>query len=374
MKSINTLAFTALIVLSSCSNDDQPNPDLSNLHAEIITAHLNDLSDTDLVNLQASLINGSGENINYSEINWFSDKDGDLENRRFQDSYFLSSNHHQIRCEIRLSNDVVITETIQLQVNDDARGNWNLDDAYHGAGSEFYTHDGLVLETTHFTIYSNTTDPLKRLYISEFAEQSLTELKTLYSVNSFDFRGKVLIGHDKDDGRGFIGTYPHFSMFVGMPESGFVPLNGSWNFNIEGIKHELTHLVELSYLFSSPSEFTTNRWFWEGIAVLTSKGPRITTLAELTSWQNTNGGNPISIKDQPTGTSSSDGHYYPLFGLSAAYLVDPNGLGKSYGDIIEMYESIEQGASFESAFFSHFGITEDEYESNYFSIMENYLD
>ncbi|MBL4605447.1 MAG: hypothetical protein JKY02_07275 [Flavobacteriaceae bacterium] len=379
MKNINKIKLLIIfLAFNSCSKDDSNDlsdvsTDLSNVTVEINTLELNHLLDTNLIDLEASLINEEGNTINYSEIKWFSDIDGNLENSRFQGKYFLSANEHTLSCEIKL-NTTIVTQSIQINVADDPRGDWSLGVIYNGAGSDFYTPDALVLETPNFKIFSNTIDPLKRLYISEYAEQSLAELKSLFNVNSFDFNGKIYIGHDKDDGRGFISTQPHFSMFIGMPENGFTPLNGGWNFNIEGIKHELMHLVELSYLLPSPTEFTSHRWFWEGIAVLVSNGPRYRTIDQLITWQNTNGGNPISIQNQPNGTSSSDGDYYPMFGLSVAYLVDSNGLGKSYNDIIEMYEAIKLGATFESAFFSQFGITVQEYETNYFTIMENYLE
>ena len=368
------ISLLIIVLFCTCNKDDDTIiEDLSGVSAEILTTNLEQLVDTDLLNLQVSLTNGAGNAVSYEEIKWFSDIDGDLEEHRFEDSYFLSANQHTLSCEIRLRNNSTITASAVIKVEDDPRGRWIVGIRYNAAGSDFYTPDLLVLETPNFRIFSNTSDPAKRLHISEFAEQSLSELRTLYNLDSFDFNGKVYIGHDKDDGRGFVSTYPHFSMFVGMPESGFIPLNGGWNFNIEGIKHELMHLVELSYLLSSPSESTSHRWFWEGIAVLVSDGPRYKALTELQHWQDTNGGNPISIQSQPTGSSSSDGEYYPLFGLSVAYLVDPNGLGKTYEDVIKMYEAIQGGASFESAFLTQFGITVNQYKNNYFSIMENYL-
>ncbi len=362
------------ILICSCSSDDDSENHVGEVTLEINASELNSLSDTDLVALRGSLFNENGKSIDYNKIEWFSNIDGNLENSFFQGKYFFSANQHTLSCEVTLSNNEVITQSVQISVTDDPRGKWNLGKTYNGSGSDFYTPDDLVLETPNFFIFSNTTDPARRLYISEYAESSLSELKSLFNSSSFNFNGKVHIGHHKDDGRGFVGTHPHFSMFVGMPENGFVPLsNDEWNFNREGIKHELMHLVELSYLVSSPTEFTSHRWFWEGIAVLVSNGTRYTTLDELVDWQNTNGGNPISIQEQPTGTSSSDGDYYPLFGLSVAYLVDANGLNTSYQDIIEMYLAIQQGATFESAFNAQFGLTVNAYESNYFSIMQNYL-
>ena len=370
MRNINKLIYiVTFFIICSCNKDDT----IGNVSLVIDTTNLDSLTDTNLIALGASLQDENGNAVGYSNISWYSDIDGDLANSFFQGKYFLSANTHMLTCSVT-RNGHVVTETIQVNVTDDPRGHWNLGIPYYGAGSDFYTPDALVLETPNFVIFSNTSDLLKRLHISEYAEDALSELRALFNVSSFNFNGKIHIGHHKDDGRGFVTTQPHFSMFVGMPENGFYTLPaGEWNGNREGIKHELMHLVELSYMLPSPSEFTSHRWFWEGIAVLVSNGERYTTLAELVDWQNNNGGNPISIQEQPNGTSSSDGAYYPMFGLSVAYLVDPNGLGKSYDNIINMYEAIKLGATFETAFYSEFDMTVQAYESNYFTIMENYL-
>ncbi len=356
----------------ACANDDEPNVDLNDTAIEILPSGLGEQLDTDLIELKVAVTNSAGGNIDYDEVNWTSSIDGDMENRRFEDLYFLSVGTHVITCEVSIGK-AEVSKQLTVNVGDDPRGNWEIRNHYNGVGSDVYTPDKLVLNTPNFIIYSNTDDLTKRLIISEFAEQVLSELKELFNTSQFDFPGKVIIGHQKETGNGFIGTYPHFSMYVGMPESGFVPLNGSWNFNIEGIKHELMHLVEISYIQGSRSEQTSHRWFWEGIAVLVSQGERFTTWDEVSQWRNQYGGNPISIQEQPTGTSSSDGHYYPLFGLSVAYLLDPNGLGKTYEDVIAMYQAIKDGLSFEAAFHNQFGMTVNEYETNYFDIIETYL-
>lgn len=360
-------------IFISCKEDDENAEDLSNVDLEILLNTSNEVLDTDLIDLDISLTNGPGSNVNYRTIKWTSDKDGALINSKFNNLYFLSADHHKITCEVTLSDNSVIAKSVELNVTDDPRGNWSLNSFYTGAGADIFTPDELVLETPNFIIYSNTEDPSKRLYASDYAEQGLRELKEVFNESDFNFEGKVTIGHNKDSGSGFISSYPSYSMYVGMPEDGFVPLSNTWNFNREGIKHELMHLTELTFLKGSSSENTSHRWFWEGIAVYVSNGEIPSTWQEVTDWQNNTNGNPVSIQEQPTGNNSNDGDYYPMFGLSVKYLLHTDGQNKTYDDIKNLYNSIKEGATFEDAFQNHFGLTVTAYEANFFTLIQEFL-
>ena len=89
--------------------------------------------------------------------------------------------------------------------------------------------------------------------------------------------------------------------------------------------------------------------------------------------------NPITIRDWGFFPASvierSNGYeYYAMFDLAVRYLLDEDGLGKDYADLLALFLEMElSGAEFIYAFEKHMGISLEEYEVSFYDRMADYL-
>jgi len=87
--------------------------------------------------------------------------------------------------------------------------------------------------------------------------------------------------------------------------------------------------------------------------------------------------NPIAWKvDLPLSESvlrAYPNYYYPMAQLAVEYLLDPKGLGKSPKDLAAVMLDMGNGVSFAAAFENHMGISEPDYEAQFFARMDTYL-
>jgi hypothetical protein len=154
------------------------------------------------------------------------------------------------------------------------------------------------------------------------------------------------------------------------------------------LKHELIHVVEAllkgrftgDVAVSDPRRMPT--WFSEGTAEALSGGttggaPR--TLDQIDGLIAHYGRiNPIAwrVDLPPEEVFSSDAYpryYYPLAQLAVEYLLDPNGLGKSPEELAAVMVDMGDDVSFGEAFESHIGISQSDYEVQFFALMAGYL-
>ena len=118
-------------------------------------------------------------------------------------------------------------------------------------------------------------------------------------------------------------------------------------------------------------------WLKEGIAVhvgcLESTAFRtMKDLCELETWISQNQsvpgrGNPITIHqhaDIPAGADMEQ--YYRLFEVATRYLLDSNGSGRSFRDVLSVFYDLRQGMSFSSSFENHFGMSVNDYEAEFY--------
>jgi hypothetical protein len=173
-----------------------------------------------------------------------------------------------------------------------------------------------------------------------------------------------------------------------------------WSFDYEGggestdvgavrinLKHELVHVVEAllkgNYVGDIPVGDPRRMpvWFSEGTAEALSGGstggaPR--TLDRVNDLIAEYGRiNPIAWKvDLPLSESvlrAYPNYYYPMAQLAVEYLLDPKGLGKSPKDLAAVMVDMGNDASFATAFENHMGISEPDYEAQFFALMDAYL-
>ena len=145
------------------------------------------------------------------------------------------------------------------------------------------------------------------------------------------------------------------------------------------VKHELVHVIQ-SLIIGRVDNRLVDVWFSEGIAEAISESTlytRVDSQAKLDELTSTFGMlNPIAMHlyDYPDIESVESLYYYPMFRLAVDYLTDPNGHGRTYHDIRDLLLDVADGMRFGTSFKNRFGMTLYEYESQFFDLMDDYLD
>lgn len=140
----------------------------------------------------------------------------------------------------------------------------------------------------------------------------------------------------------------------------------------------------LPYVHVLHSLLTGNRgrfpvWFIEGLAETVSGGTTgdpvrgLDQLEDLTStYERTS---PIAF-ERPTQILSQEAlnqFHYPMFQLAVEYLLDEDGLSRSLNDTRNLIIDVGGRSTFAAAFESRMGIGLDEYEAQFFNLMDDYL-
>ena len=153
------------------------------------------------------------------------------------------------------------------------------------------------------------------------------------------------------------------------------------------LKHELVHVVEAllkgrfvgDVAVDDPGRMPV--WFSEGTAEALSGG---TTGGAPRTLDQVNGliarwgrSNPIAWRvDRPLSEldpGEYSDYYYPMAQLAIEYLLDADGLGRSPKDLAAVMFDMGDGVSFASAFETHIGISESDYETQFFARIDTYL-
>ncbi|MDW3193778.1 MAG: hypothetical protein R8G66_15510 [Cytophagales bacterium] len=66
--------------------------------------------------------------------------------------------------------------------------------------------------------------------------------------------------------------------------------------------------------------------------------------------------------------------YYAYFELAVRYLLDPKGHNKSIADLKAFYNDLGRGVNVQVAFEAHFDLNMNDFQEQYWTLMENYLD
>ena len=258
---------------------------------------------------------------------------------------------------------------------------------------EQWPHDGHPFESEHFVVYSDGASLEARQRLAALAEEVLLEVvdemgvdpATMFrfpadqeKIDLYANRYNVLEG---GGARAYYAGIIIASFDNDVGEStnvGVVRVN---------LKHELVHVVEAllkgNYVGDIPVGDPRRMpvWFSEGTAEALSGGstggaPR--TLDRVNDLIAVYGRiNPIAWKvDLPLSDEVLDAYphyYYPMAQLAVEYLLDPEGLGKSPKDLAAVMLGMGNGVSFAAAFGNHLGISQDDYEAQFFARMDTYL-
>ncbi|GEM_PF-2503138 len=249
-----------------------------------------------------------------------------------------------------------------------------------------WTHDGKPLVGKNCIIYSDAAKEEAKLFISEKAEFSFTNLKDLLQIddnNIFVFPP----GTNKLDfyanrfNLEYQGGFAYYGgALVISPDSPmYRPLEG-WCAN--QVEHEMMH--EIEYLIEArPPSLMTDVWFREGLADYYAGNSEITDVERLNAWLVTRislpgGGNPIKIhswNDFPLQVQQTKSQYqwYPMFELAVRYILDKNGYGKSMTDIKNLFLNLRSTNSFSHSFERMTGTTLENYENDFFNLILQFL-
>lgn len=276
-------------------------------------------------------------------------------------------------------------------------------DGSWGSGTKFggpWGHDGLPVETENFMIFSGTASQSARQFTADIAEESLEELMEWLGATHEDFRFLPSYAQPKIHilalGSQNFNNNSGFAYRDGLVTvSREHPNYASFGFTLDGykrlIKHETMHVVEFLLISDPRYQQSSDVWFREGFANFVS-GPHtnaiansVTSRQQAEAWREAQrgvegGGNPISIhrwQDFPQEVLEPVNRsifYYPLFELGVAFLLDPDGWGKTAQDVRGLYEMEGNGLSFAHAFEQNMGMRLDDFEENYWNLVLEYLD
>jgi len=259
---------------------------------------------------------------------------------------------------------------------------------------EQWPHDGNPYETDHFVVYSDGAAPEARQRLGDLAEEVYAEViremgvdpATMFrfpadqtKIDLYANRYNVL------EGGGARGYYagviiPSFDHEAGQEATDVGSIRVT-------LKHELVHVVEalLKGRFVGDLAVGDPRrmpvWFSEGVAEALSGGstggaPR--TLDQVAALTAEFGRiNPIDWRvDIPLSDlvgGEYPNYYYPMAQLAVEYLLDPKGMDKTPRDLAAVMIDMGNDVPFAAAFENHMGISESEYESRFFALMDTYL-
>lgn len=268
-----------------------------------------------------------------------------------------------------------------------------------------WPHDGHPYETEHVVVYSDGASLKARQRLAALAEQVLVEVVDEMRVDPATmFRFPA--GQNKID---IYASRYHVIERGGLKGGATAYYAGIiiWSFDREvghdsthvwdvrcALKHEMVHVVEAllkgNYVGDIPVGDPRRMpvWFSEGTAevlgctslaaprTLDEVNARIAKYGRINpiAWQvdlplvpHARRGGPATTEDAYTK------YYYPMAHLAVEYLLDADSLGRSPKDLAAVMRDMGSGASFASAFEAHIGLSESEYEAQFWARIDAYL-
>jgi len=242
-----------------------------------------------------------------------------------------------------------------------------------------WTHNGQPYNSVYCKVYSDGANYDMKRDAAEFADEKFSMILNMFNFQNLeDFRYPP--GYDKIDL--YINMNHEENIAAAYWGSVFITIrtsNVDWGRYDYLFRHELTHAFE--FLIEGTVNLGTDVWFREAIAIYGGGGLNgITDIDDLERWIDRNAndpgqGNPICIhvwEDFPPGADIT-GYYYNVFDLTMRYFLDPNGLGKSIQDVLNLFYDIRNGSTFPHAFQDNFGLSLTQFEIDYYDLMRTYL-
>jgi hypothetical protein len=259
---------------------------------------------------------------------------------------------------------------------------------------ERWPHDGSPYESEHFVVYSDGASLDARERLAALAEEVYIEV-----IDEMGVDPATMFKFPADQDKVDLYANRHNVVEGGGARAYYAGVI-IWSFDHEAsreatdvrtvrttLKHELIHVVEAllkgrfvgDVAVSDPRRMPV--WFSEGTAEALSGGtaggpPR--TLDQIDCLIADYGRiNPIAWRvDLPFSQlepGAYPNYYYPMAQLAVEYLLDPNGLGKSPEDLAAVMLDMGDDVPFAEAFETHIGISQSDYETQFFTLMDGYL-
>lgn len=260
------------------------------------------------------------------------------------------------------------------------------------AGSKTIDHDDRILETDHFLVFSDASSDDAKIIFAAMAEESLQEILELFGIP-----GTVDLGIDRTDPTTKITIYSNKTLLLEDKAYAFRFGFIAWGVDAgiassirlrQTVKHELMHVFRMlldgrwSASQGSGYMWYLDTWMEEGLAEHVAGGSwyPVRTEDDMNTWRlQEDHLNPITIRDWGFFPASvierSNGYeYYGMFDLAVRYLLDEDGLGKDYADVLALFLDLElSGVGFFFAFEKHMGISVQEFEDSFYDRMADYL-
>ena len=259
-----------------------------------------------------------------------------------------------------------------------------------------WPHDGHPWETEHFVVYSDGASLKARQRLAALAEEVLVEVvdemgvdpATMFRFPSRQDKIDIYASryHVIEAGGMSLGARAYYAgIIIPSFDSDVAPDSDVRAVRLD-LTHEMVHVVEALLKGNFVGDIPVGDprrmpvWFSEGTAEALTLGqtaaPR--TLDEVNALIATYGRiNPIGWRvDLPPSEEVGDAYekyYYPMAHLAVQYLLDADGLGRSAHDLAAVMLDMGTGASFASAFQAHIGLSESEYEAQFWARMDAYL-
>jgi hypothetical protein len=252
-----------------------------------------------------------------------------------------------------------------------------------------WAHDGNPVNTTHFTIYSDSASYNEREKISRGLEKFLQNLNELLDINEEEAQWYP----SKDDPFTIFLNKTHLEvpfgfaysrgMIVVSPDSKFFfnPVPGHYG---KLVTHELVHAIDMA--ITADALVRPPVWFREGFAQLCSglsgdnEINNIEDLEIIIKELNINKKEwtPLSIQLYPDYPKSvikdkQEGVYYPLFELAVKYLTTEQNTGKNITDLIGFLERISITNTFGEEFNRTFGFSVDTFNDEFYIRITDWL-
>jgi hypothetical protein len=259
---------------------------------------------------------------------------------------------------------------------------------------EQWPHDGNPYATENFVVYSDGASLESRQRLGSLAEEvwrEVIDVMGLEPASMFTFPA----GQDKIDlyatryhSLGELGARAYYAGII-IPSFDYEADARTVSVGVirRALKHELVHVAEAllkgrfvgDLAVSDPRRMPV--WFSEGTAEALSGGsgngaPR--TLDQIDELIAEYGRiNPISwrvdIPFSQLAPGAYPNYYYPMAQLAVQYILDPDGMGRSPKDLTAVMRDMGDDVPFATAFEDHIGISQDEYQAQFFDLMDGYL-
>lgn len=270
-------------------------------------------------------------------------------------------------------------DTHEFTINT-SRGSWN----------SFWNdrwHDGNPVESENFIVFSEKSSEAMRQLIASEAETSLEDLKSIIDYQEGEFRFR----QDYETEQIHILADYNQQPWVGLAyRDGFIIRardSPRYNGDLERWKnvfqHEMAHVIEFLLIGEFQYRQANTVWMREGFGNYGARNHRVQTVAQLNTWRNQTKelpgeGNPIAIRvwaDFPQSVIDNNSfvEYYAYFELAVRYLLDPNGHNKDISDLKAFYNDLGLGMNVQRAFEKHFEMNMNDFQEQYWELMEAYL-